>query len=514
MKAKVLFVVLPYLVNEFGVKSFHAFPYGVLSIASYCKDLAEIRIEDMNAWNTNMPLMKLKMILQDFEPDIVGFSMMFDDSYEYLNGLLEVAKAHSSKIYTILGGAAASYEYEDILKEQPNLDAICFGEGEIPFRRVLLNNKPWTHPSAFATRFSLKFNPPCPEYVVNLDDVIDLDYSFVNPEDYNMKEAWSPFAHKDKHKQFFLSSSRGCPFRCAFCSATKMHGKRMRFASVDKIIEHVGKLVKGYGMDVLTFYDDQLLIDKPRAKEIFRQLAQFNLRIEMPNGLSVVYLDAEMAKLMKAAGVDTVYLAIESGSEYVLKHLINKPLKLSMVKPAIEVLHEAGLFVHGFFVMGMPGETSEHRKETERFIIDSGLDWAGLQMALPMKGSRLYEQCVKEGWIEPKKTGRRFSRDYIIHVPGSDPKEVEEEVYKMNLNVNFVHNRRMKVGDWDVAKRCFENVLDRDKNHAFAHWYLGDCLIMLDDKNAFHHNFAAIAIMGTDKKWAEYAKLFNIGGQK
>ena len=241
-------------------------------------------------------------------------------------------------------------------------------------------------------------------------------------------------------------------------------------------------------MDVLTIYDDQLLIDMPRAKELFRRLAEFNLRIECPNGLSVRYIDSEMAKLMKLAGMDTIYLAIESGSEYVLKKLIHKPLELSMVAPAVKALRKYDIFIHAFLVMGMPGEKSEHRKETSRFIKSIGIDWSGFQMAMPFKGSRLYEICIKNDWIDKQSINSIDMRangifvKTIINIPGIDKEKVNQEVYEMNLDVNFHNNYRMKIGDYKTAARCFEEVLRRYKEHKWAKHYLEICEQKLLDK--------------------------------
>jgi len=90
-------------------------------------------------------------------------------------------------------------------------------------------------------------------------------------------------------KQFFVITSRGCPFSCRFCMNAASLDKTVRYSSVKRVIAHVKDLVENYGMNVLTIYDDQLLYDKKRAKELFRQLAQFNLRIDCPNGLTVAF---------------------------------------------------------------------------------------------------------------------------------------------------------------------------------------------------------------------------------
>jgi anaerobic magnesium-protoporphyrin IX monomethyl ester cyclase len=356
----------------------------------------------------------------------------------------------------------------------------------LPFKRLCRSHSPLTlfetDPS-WITRFSLVIGRiPEKSVISTLDDVIDIDYSFVDVSDYDTYQAFSPFVeHQKKHKQFFLMTSRGCPFECTFCSNSKIHGRKMRFASVDKIVSHVRYLVEHYGMNVLTMYDDQLLIDMPRAKELFYQLAPFKLRIECPNGLSASFIDKEMARRMRLVGMDTVYLAIESGSQYVLSTLMHKSLKLSQMKSAVEALQENDIFVLGFFVMGMPGETSEHRQETCQFIKDVGLDWASLQMATPFKGSKLYDMCIKNNWINKdtlkevyKKSGGIFM-ETVINIPGIDSQEINREVYEMNLDVNFHNNHRMKIGDYQTAARCFEEVLRRYPKHEWAKNYLNIC---------------------------------------
>ena len=499
MKPNVLFIVLPYVVHDIDstrpkIRSYHAFPYGLLSIATYCKDLMDIRIIDCDT----DPKYKdtIQQVLENDHIDIVGISMMFDISYIYLEELLSLIKNFDPTILTVLGGAAASYSPEEILKEQDDLDALCYAEGEIPFRRLLESWKQSkgigfldNHPSWITRTTFNKKQRPVASFIQNLDDVINIDYSFIDTSRYETREAFSPFSSYDrKHKQFFISTSRGCPFNCTFCSNSKIHGKKMRFAGVDVIINHIRKLVSRYEMDVLTIYDDQLLIDMPRAKELFRRLAEFNLRIECPNGLSVRYIDSEMAKLMKLAGMDTIYLAIESGSEYVLKKLIHKPLELSMVAPAVKALRKYDIFIHAFLVMGMPGEKSEHRKETSRFIKSIGIDWSGFQMAMPFKGSRLYEICIKNGWIDKQSINSIDMRangifvKTIINIPGIDKEKVNQEVYEMNLDVNFHNNYRMKIGDYKTAARCFEEVLRRYKEHKWAKHYLEICEQKLLDK--------------------------------
>jgi anaerobic magnesium-protoporphyrin IX monomethyl ester cyclase len=481
MKPHVLLVVLPYVVTDIDatrpkIRSYLAHPYGPLSIVTYNRNLADFKILDLNL--SDNPIVPLMAAIHEFKPDIVGFSLMFDSSYKYLGDCLEVVKNINKNIVTLLGGAAASYAFEEILAEQPDLDAICYSEGELAMSHMLsytyfniwnLTGKFWI------TRNSLSRGvTPEIAFIQNLDDVIDIDYSFIDPDDYGMAEAFSPYA-REKSKQFFISTSRGCFGKCSFCSNGALHGRKVRQASVDRIIAHVKHLVDDYGMETLTFYDDCLLFNKERAKDLFRKLAQFKIRVEGPNGLNVAFIDEEMAVLMKEAGMDTAYLAVESGSEYVLTHLIHKPLKLHMVKPVVKALQAQGIFCHGFFVCGMPGETDVHRQETADFIRDIDLNWSGLNLATPLRGSPLYEECIKNGWIKKQKIGEVIDKKYVIKMPGIDPEEVTRQVNDMNIQLNFHENHAMRHGDYATAAACFRQVLERYSGHHWARYYIKIC---------------------------------------
>jgi radical SAM superfamily enzyme YgiQ (UPF0313 family) len=485
---KIIFVIPPYLgdkveaIRPTKLKSFFAFPYGVLCLASYIKRATvgahQVKIVDLNRYSVDQGLARFKEALDDFKPDIVGLSVMFDVSYKYVAGLAAASKAFNPESIVILGGAAVTTAWDDILHDQPSVDALCYSEGEVALVNLLnsddprkeLLTDPWvTRPSIAEGR------KPKTKHIEGLNEVIPIDYSPIKADDYGMIEAFSPFrkAKDEDVKQFFIVTSRGCPFKCVFCAEPTLHGGSMRYASLDVIEDHIKYLVDTYGMNVLTIYDDQLLLNHKRAKEFFRILAKYDLRVETPNGLTVAYIDEEMAALMKAAGMDTVQLAIESGTEYMLRNVIKKPLRLNKVAPVIESLHKNGLFVQGFFVIGIPGEREQDRIDTAKFIKDVGLDWASFSLASPIRGTELYDICVKNKYIPEKmKIGEYELGTYIIRAPGLDPESIPTISYRMNLDVNFVNNRRMRMGEYQVAACCFEDVIDRYREHAFAHYFL------------------------------------------
>ncbi len=535
--SNILFIILPHIIRETDAKnprtrSYKAFPYGVLSVATYIKKFSNrevnVKIIDCNIYTLEESISLIKESLKTFEPEIVGLSMNYDNSYKHLGDISKIIKENNNKLSSpiiILGGSAASFSYKQILEEQEHVDGICYTEGEIPVLNLvnesnknrikfLENDKSWiTKKSVQQGRIPEK------SFIENLDDVIDIDYKLIDIKNYRMTEAFSPFLNdkikSEQKRQFFLVTSRGCPYKCVFCSTCSgLYENKIRYASIDKIINHVEYLILNYGMNILTIYDDQLLMNKKRAKELFRRLSPFHLRIECPNGLSVAFIDDEMAYLMKNAGMDTIILAVEHGSEYILRKIINKPLSLKTVKPTVDILRKYGFFIEAFFVIGLPGEEDKHRKKCLNFIREIEFDWCGFNLATPTRGSRLYTICIENGYISKNlKIEEIQDKKYIINAPPHlTPEKITKETYLMNLDVNFVNNYRMKIGDYETAAKCFQDVIDRSTNHAFAYYYLAESQKYLNtDSRTININLNKFyTILESDTTWKEYTKYFEL----
>ena len=491
-KRSLLLVVLPYRLGDAttdtskrGIRSFLAFPYGVLTLASYARRYAQqldaVEVLDLNLPTGDSPDAVLSRRLAAMRPDIVGFSMSYDVSYQWLRTLTEVVKRHDAATCVVAGGPAITTAYTEILEDCPHLDAACYSEGEVGLKNLIeaedigaaLEQDPWV------TRAKLERKAVTHSLYDDLDKIIDVDYSLVEIDAYSMKEAFSPFTRfVESTKQFFVVTSRGCPFKCVFCAEPSFHGANMRYATVDRVVEHVARLKDEYGLGVLTIYDDQILMNRARAKDLFRKLAPLNIRIEMPNGVTLSYIDEEMATLMKAAGVDTIFLAIEHGSKRVLKDIIKKPIAFSRIKPTVQMLQEAGIFACTFLVIGLPGETRAEREETRAAVYDWGVDWAFFNYATPLRGSELFRQCKENGWIEDKylPIGAIDMTDYVISAPGMDKEEIKQTVFEMNLDLNFVNNSNLRRGNSSTAYQSFREVISRHPGQPFAHYFLAQCM--------------------------------------
>jgi anaerobic magnesium-protoporphyrin IX monomethyl ester cyclase len=528
---KLLLVVLPYLIESSrnankkarGVRSFLAFPYGVLTIASHIRKasdgLHDAEILDLNIASPLSEEDRLRAALARGDVDVLGFSMSYDISFNWLKKLSAMARAEFPAILQVAGGPAVTTGHKDMIEEGVNLDAMCFSEGEAGLLAMLNADDP---ASVFDRDPWIRNRPESlvaarPHAVTeDLDNIIDVDYSLVDVPAYSMREAFSPFVkYSSGSKQFFLVTSRGCPFKCNFCAEPSFHGASMRYASVDLIIEHVRKLIDTYGLNVLTIYDDQLLLNRDRAKDLFRKLAQFNIRVEMPNGVTMSYIDEEMAVLMRRAGVDTIFLAIESGSKRVLKEIILKPIAFSRIRPTVELLQANGIFTTAFFVLGLPGETDAERQETRQFILDTGFDWAFFNYATPLRGSALFEQCKREGWLAPEhlRIGSVDMTDYVINAPGIDKEALKAFLFDLNLEANFINNRNLRDGNFELAATTFKEVVNRHEAQPFAHYFLSEAYagmgIDYQSQSAAHYR-RFLEIVGEDAEWSAHAERFGL----
>ena len=156
---RILFVIPPYFnINDYIERStsisLPAFtsPYGILSIAAYIKANVRFKVEtellDLNIAALRVikgdckyyPLYFTDIIknkVRDYRPDIVGISALFNTSYNDLELTSRAVKEEQSSAFVIAGGGLPTNLYGRILEEFPDIDAVCYGEGEIPMADLL-----------------------------------------------------------------------------------------------------------------------------------------------------------------------------------------------------------------------------------------------------------------------------------------------------------------------------------------------------------------------------------------
>lgn len=538
-RKRILYVVPPYfnIADYLGnsiTTALPAFtiPYGILSIDAFIKgnvqdgrvetDILDLNIEvfriitEKRQYHDSDLLNILKDKVNNFQPDIVAISALFNTSYNYLAPISTVIKGQVDSALIVAGGGLPTNLYGKILKECPHIDAICYGEGEIPMadlvnatdhEKLIEKHQSWVNRKTINSG-----KVPINSFVYNLDDIPEFDYSLVNLNDYNARSLDKSYSDQEGKREMSIHTSRGCPFDCVFCANGKLHGKKVRFMSVKKVVNEVKNMISNFGLTTLIIEDDHFLSDQKRAKRILKQLSEFGLRIEFPNGLAVYAIDEEIGQLLKNAGTTSVSLAIESGSDYVLQKIINKPLNVGMIKPKVRILRENGIQVHAFIVCGLPGEMHEHRLETMNMLQNVGFDWVHVFIAIPIVGSRLYDICIDNNYIVNNNMDNHMISRANIKAPGVDPTDIEDFAYKLNLSANFVNNFNMSQGEYEKAAISFKNVARKYPEHAFAHYFLSkayDCM-NYDTELVRKHMIAFTHSVENNDMWKKYADYFKL----
>jgi radical SAM superfamily enzyme YgiQ (UPF0313 family) len=482
-KEKILFIIPPYLpFDEYHPKKAGIKiptltpPYGVLSIISYINQNNEYDIEifDMNEilidykGNTHKELLisYINNKINSFK--YICISALFNTCFPHLKYICKRIKEVHPLSILLIGGGLATNLYKDLVCEIPEIDALCYGEGEIPFKKLLNNKKS----PAWITKESLEAGiMPEYEFIEDLDDIPIVDFSYIPLKKYNGR-SYIDKNLDDGKIEVSIHTSRGCPFNCCFCSNGTVHGKKVRKMSEERVLDTIQWYIDDYNMDILMIEDDHFLSNKKRALFLLDKIKKFNISVEFPNGLAVYQIDEDIAKALSECNVKVIPLAIESGSEHVLKNIIKKPLKKEQIFKAVNILRKYDIKLHAFVIIGFPGELDKHREETLELLINLDIDWVHVFIVVPIAGSRLYAQCEKEGYLLTKDYNQYTISKCNIKAPGIDPEAIEKYAYYMNIKVNYLENSNFKAGNYDACTPYFKNVVNHYPDNAIAHYML------------------------------------------
>lgn len=212
--------------------------------------------------------------------------------------------------------------------------------------------------------------------------------------------------------------TRGCPYRCKFCGAPGISGKKPRTHSPEWAVNQIEHLNKKYGIKEIHIEDDNLTVSRGFVKEFCNRLIEKNLGISWtcPNGMRMDTLNDEIVSLMKKSGLYAVSIAIESGSDKIREDMA-KDLKTETIIEKVNLLRKHGLEIIAFFIVGYPGETEKDIEDTIKFACSLDLKRATFSAFKPFPGTPVYDELVKKGEMKDIKDWSRFSLDKIAWAP-------------------------------------------------------------------------------------------------
>jgi anaerobic magnesium-protoporphyrin IX monomethyl ester cyclase len=225
-------------------------------------------------------------------------------------------------------------------------------------------------------------------------------------------------AYCKQHPVAPIVLTRGCPYRCKFCGAPGISGKKPRTHSPQWAVDQIELLHKKYGINEIHIEDDNLTISRQFTKDFCQKLIEKNLPISWtcPNGMRMDTLDDELVALMKKSGLYAVSIAIESGSD-ITRERMKKDLKTKTIREKVALLRRHDLEIIAFFILGYPGETVQDINDTIDFACSLDLKRAGFSAFKPFPGTPVYDDLVAAGEMKPITDWSKFSLAKIAWTP-------------------------------------------------------------------------------------------------
>lgn len=502
-------------------------PLGVISLSAYLHHKMPIetlgidfnvllnKVDDFR-WDTFRDYFQevLCQTIDEFQPDLIGISALFSTAFRNLIDIAEIAKAHRPEAFLIAGGNVPTVSYQAIFAETDVFNAVCHGEGEIPMLELLSAPDMQAHvetDGCWITRAKVMAQQEFEHRFIDDLDEIPFNYSLIDQQDYELNPTIRYYASvKSKGNSFNIMTSRGCPFKCIFCASHKTHGRDMRYHSLERVKADIVRLRDDYGVKVITIEDDHFMGDKQRAYEIVKFIGEQGITAFFPNSLALYALSREMLEALKTAGVEQLILAVESGSDYVLKNVMKKPLKLDIVRRVAKDCRDIGIYTDCNILIGLPGERKSDIEDTRRFLKTVGANWFRINVATPLLGSEMHEICEDKNYFKGIVIESNYKKA-IVGTEEFDPQFIQTTTYDMNIELNFVFNADVLLGHYATALKGFENTLNAKSDHAIALHYAAVCYQHLGQtEKAEELKSKARAAYFQDKLWQDFASKYNI----
>jgi hypothetical protein len=139
------------------------------------------------------------------------------------------------------------------------------------------------------------------------------------------------------------------------------------------------------------FDDDTFTDDRQRAEQIARGLGKLGLTWSCNAKANVPY---ETLKVLRDNGLRLLLVGYESGNQQILIN-IKKGVRVDRARQFTKDCRDLGITIHGTFIVGLPGETTE----TIRFAKEINSHSLQVSIAAPYPGTALYRQARENGWL-------------------------------------------------------------------------------------------------------------------
>jgi len=342
---KILLIYPNFLEDRLHAEDVRVAPIGLYYVGALLKEnLYDVEI--LNWHDINKTPHKIKEILKEKKPDVIGLSIVHANRWGGID-VARIAKRILPEMKIVFGGIGTTFLWKHLLKHFMVIDYAVLGEGEYSFLNLIQciengNYEGINDIKGIAFRLGEKcVKTGDPEVIQDLDRL-------------PMPSKYFEFQH--------LASSRGCPANCTFCGSPQFWGHKVRFHSPEYFVEQLERL---YCKGITFFYisDDTFTMRKNRVIQICKKIIEKDLKITWFAISRVNYVNEEMLYWMRKAGCIQISYGVESGSEKI-RNVLNKNIKTDDIKRAFALTTKYGILARAYFIYGSPGETRETIQET------------------------------------------------------------------------------------------------------------------------------------------------------
>lgn len=226
---------------------------------------------------------------------------------------------------------------------------------------------------------------PFPEYTP--DEI--KDYRFIYPVMLSKKLHWG-----------HILTSRGCPYKCTFCSPVtrESFGAKARLRSAENVVDEMEHL-KSQGVNMISFDDDLFTISRQHVKSVCEEIKKRHMDVKWLAHSRIDNVDFEILQLMKEAGCVLLRFGIESGSQRIVESLTKSFKQIDWNQQAKEIFsytRKLNIASHALLIIGSPTETEEEIQATFQLVKDLKPDIMQIHFFSPYPGSISYEQFKQQ----------------------------------------------------------------------------------------------------------------------
>lgn len=281
-------------------------------------------------------------------------------------------------ITVIIGGAHPSFLPDEALE---HADYVVRGEGDYTLLELiecLKKNK-----YSLEKIKGISYKDPSGNIIHNPSRSLLTDMDSLPEPDFFLVHGW-------KFTNIYpVSTSRGCPFDCKFCSVIQMFGRKYRFKSVETTIKEL-KNVASVSKSTIFFVDDNFAANKERTKAILKGMIEEGIKIGSSAQVRTdIAKDKELLRLMAEAKCDVVYIGFESINPKTLE-LYNKRQNIDEIVNCIKTVKDFGIKIHGMFVLGADTDDVDTIKATTDFAIKLNIDTIQFLILTPLPGTPVF----------------------------------------------------------------------------------------------------------------------------